>query len=440
MSNKKKTIKLQIKKKDFPLLFKLRDDKFDEMCMKLLCRGYESYFPDIKNIKSNMDGYQTDSIKLDIKNLQNTLDKMDMSENICKFSSILEQLFGISHNSSKKGKISENMIYAILRQKFKDYTIEETRNRAHYGDGIINIPTNDKDKDIRVMIEIKNYSKAVDSNEIKKLRRDMKYTNIKYSLFISLKSGFVGKKQMAIEEFKSNGKMCYIIYIPNMMDDICKIESAMALIHSLIEFNKHRNNKNIEIKWLEHNISDHLKQLDTVYNDYSQLKDEYNKMEKNIKQSMDTFYIRMRSYENNIKKKINDIWKSIHREFSRAEDELIVGEEMDTLIELYKKKKSKINRRLILIFEIFKKNGYLLSMINTKNKYMDIWYINKGNKAKPLTYERSDRVKDTKTVGSIIKNRKNIKIIFNNSPITFDIGEDHDIKISIDMLDKYLRK
>ena len=425
MINKKKTISLQIKKKDFPLLFKLRDDKFDDMCMKLLYRGYESYFPDIKDIKSNMNLYQTDSIKLDIKNLQNTLDKMDMSENICKFSSIIEQLFGISHNSFKKGKISEDMIYTIMRQKFKNYTIEESRNRAHCGDGIINIPTNDKN--IKVMIEIKNYSKAVDSNEIKKLRYDMKYTNVRYSLFISLKSGFIGKKQMAIEEFKSNGKMCYIVYIPNMMDDICKIESAMAIIHSLIEFNKHRNNKNVEIKWLEHNISDHLKQLDDVYNEYAQLKNEYNKMETNIKESMDTFYIRMRSYENNLKNKINDIWNSIHREFGRAEDELIVGEEMDTLIELYKNKKSKINRRLTLIFETFKKNGYLLSLVCTKNKYIDVWYISKA-KSK------------TKTIGSIIKNRKNIKIIFNNSPITFEIGEDHNMKISIDILDKYLRK
>ena len=408
---KKKILKLYIDEYNFPRLFNIKNENLREICFDIFKKGYDNYFPEKTdsdtNLLKNLD-YHTDSIKLDIAKLNNHLEGVDFDNKLEQFSNILEELLGITTNSSKKGKMAEDMIYKMLKNKYKDYTIEETRGMPHHGDGIINIP---KDNGIdKVMIEIKNYSKPVNSDEIEKLKYDMKFTNIKYSLFLSLRSGFVGKKQMSIEEFISDNKTYYIIYVPNIMGEFGKVEATITLIERLIELEKNNKNKK-NIKWLETNITNYLQELDKLYTDYTILKNKYHKMEKSIKDSLSEYYLEMRSYEVELKKKINLVWKSVNSELGKVKKDLIIDEKTDRIINSLKKKKSQINRTIVKVIHILVKYNYELELININNKDSLFSIIYKNN-----------------VLGRINKKNKEVKVTLNDPYIILNIKNSYNDK------------
>ena len=78
-----------------------------------------------------------------------------------------------------------------------------------------------------------------------------------------------------------------------------------------------------------------------------------------------------------------------------------------------------INKKLICLLEIFKKYGY--NVIQTMNK--NIYHI----------YNPENII-----IGTMLKNTKVIKIMFNNSPISFNIGKNSDITESIIVLENIL--
>ena len=103
--SKKKNITIQIDKKTFPELYNIKNSKLNEFCYKLLNIGYNSYFLMENKYNDNtvmkQINHHTNSIKLDIRNLQDTLKDIDINDNIDRFSDILNELFGISNNSCK---------------------------------------------------------------------------------------------------------------------------------------------------------------------------------------------------------------------------------------------------------------------------------------------------------------------------------------------------
>src|SRR3972149_6914600 len=151
-----KILKLHIDINNFPMLFKINNNDLGELCYYIFERGYKSYFPSQDLQEQNINNQFT----LLTQNLQNML--------------------GIE--SHKKGVIGEDMVYNIIKNKFKDHTLEITRHEPHKGDGIIWI------NDRKIMLEIKNYTKTVDRDELETLLYDMEYNNIDYALFVSLKS------------------------------------------------------------------------------------------------------------------------------------------------------------------------------------------------------------------------------------------------------------
>ena len=47
----------------------------------------------------------------------------------------IKKLFGLNSSSNKKGEISENIIYELFKNKFKNYSYEKTRHIPHNADG-----------------------------------------------------------------------------------------------------------------------------------------------------------------------------------------------------------------------------------------------------------------------------------------------------------------
>jgi hypothetical protein len=235
--------------------------------------------------------------------------------------------------SSVKGQIGENVVYDILVEKFPDYTIENTSKVGHSGDIQMLLPNHNK-----VIIEVKNYNKTIDTAELDKLKYDMKFNKCNYAIFVSLNSGIVGKKRFQLETFHYDRENYYILYVPyaflkgipnkksvivhNSVDDslnnlTIKLEFCICIISNLstvLKDNNHNYNRHIE-----HIINE----IDQIYNDFLLVKQSYIKMEDNIKKALDNNMQNIKDYEISIKNRI----KRLLGEYERCNIRLHIEED-----------------------------------------------------------------------------------------------------------------
>jgi hypothetical protein len=439
---KNKIIKLKAPENEFKMLFKLNNDDLGPICYNIFKLGYDMYFPTICNDNNNTNtntnteiniikniNSRSDAIKSDLQRVEDKLNSYNMEDKIDKFSDVFEELFGISNSSVKKGFVTENIIYLMLKEKFKDYSILETRSTPHSGDAIMNVildnnnNNNNNNKIVKTLIEIKNYTNTVDRSEIDKLKYDMKHTGIKYSIFISIKSGFVGKKQMSIEEFSYNNNTYTIIYIPNLMGEISKVEAGVLMLKRLIEYNiikDHKNKNNNNLMWLETNVTDHLHELDSIYSGFTKLRSKFYKMEKTINYNINDYYLEMRRYEISLKNKVNNIWKSVNDDFGNAKKELLASEKMENIIGNLNKNKTIGNIMLVKVFNIMNKHGFYVCATESK-----------------LLYHIMNEIDKDVVVGTLIKNPKDIQVLLDNPNIKLTIENSKSIIVLGNILSTY---
>lgn len=107
--------------------------------------------------------------------------------------------------SSQLGRIGEETIYNILKDKYKIISDSKT---FHSGDFIIEI------NGIQILIEIKNYKNSVPSHEVKKMYDDIRRQGTRAGLFISLNSDISNiKKHIHMETNVINGCDIPVIFI-----------------------------------------------------------------------------------------------------------------------------------------------------------------------------------------------------------------------------------
>lgn len=298
-------INLTLDPEKYPMLFKLNPEDIQDTIKTILETGYNIHFPKVNN---NQEVINRIEAHADLN------DKMDF------MSSVMEDLFGISKNSAKKGQIAEDTIKKIIQDKFKDHTVEDCRHKPHHGDLIIHTP----DKKT-VMVEIKNYGRPVDKDEISKLKYDMEFTGINFSMIMSLKSNFSGRKRLDIERFNKNGKNYYILFIPKVMEEVSKIESGLIVLERLIDMEENMNNDKITLTKLNHlydSIIGYLEQLDSLQYQFSMLKANYRKMEDSIRNGLTEHYNTIRDFENDMRSKLKKIWDSINTDFDKLHNEI----------------------------------------------------------------------------------------------------------------------
>ncbi len=222
---------------------------------------------------------------------------------------------------TSKGQSGENIVLDILKDKFPDYQIENTSKFAHHGD--IQVTTTNK---IKIIVEVKNYNKTVEQEQIEKLKFDMKFSNINLAILVSLNSGIVGKKRFEIESFYFNKTFNYILYLPysmhkmipnkkyiithNSIDDslynlMIKIEYSVSIISSIGENLLSHKNKQNNISGK--NIDVLVQQLEKFYDEFKIVKYSCIKLEENIKKSLDSHLTIIKDYESNIKSNINNL-------------------------------------------------------------------------------------------------------------------------------------
>ena len=383
----KKIISVHIDDDDFPMLSNIKDDVLGDMCYDIFKMGYDCYFPNIEDSTFNKTiNSHTGILKNEISQLRYQLEDKNIDSKIENFTDVVNDLFGINANSARRGKVGEDLVYTLIKTKFKDYSIEVTRGKHHSGDAIVTIPPNSKRKKfIKVMVEIKNYTKSVDSDELDKLLYDMDHTGIDNALFISMQSSFVGKKRLSIERYDKKT----IIFVPYAVSDSNKIENSLIMIERLIDFGI--SNSEIDIGSLYNNINHHLQELDVIYRDYSEMKSHFLKLEKSIRDSLTDHYNIIRENEIKLKKSINSVWNRINKDFHNFRSELLASNKMDDIIKDLKSHKYK---HLKLVLEIVLKHG---CHIETFSDTID------GDGCWPL-------YKDGECIGSITKNRSLVEL------------------------------
>lgn len=289
-------LKILISKQKYPILNKISEEHLKYVIDEIFELGYSQY---MKNL-----------IRTDV---QTTLNQQQNLTN-----SITE-----SKHSTLKGSMGENIVIDILIDKFPNCVVENMSKIPHSGDIQITLPSKNK-----LIIEVKNYNKTIDQEQIDKLKFDMRFNNIRGALFVSLNSGIVGRKKFELEFFKNNIDDCFIIYLPYSMhksipdkkniishnsieDSILnlsmKLEFGICIIQNIIcrkdtetigNLNKFCSSQ--ELDWM-------TTQFNQLYTEFKNIKNSIRKLDDGIKKSLDSHKSVINEYENFILNKINNL-------------------------------------------------------------------------------------------------------------------------------------
>ncbi len=418
-------VNLNINEQLFPKLLELDKNKLDDTILFLLNIGYQSVFSSVneQNLIKNMDDTcrkfkdeiilgvdsKNELIKDRIQHLQNNVSELDINTKIDEFSKILEKLFGISTSSSKKGEISEDLIYKILSDKYPNYCYDVKRHIAHHADGELTSPTG-----MKCLVEIKNYSNTVNKDEIIKFKYDLKYTGNKLGIFISLQTGVCGRKNIDYEMYKDGDEIYHIIYISKMMEEVLKLDCGILLLESLYKINT-KDNLDLKIDQIKNVIYHNFNELELVINKTDKLRSDYDILEKSLKSNMDIFYNHLRSYEIELKQNMQKIWVNLFNDLKDIDKNYI-----DTKLELLSVIGEK-DKCYLLISRIFD----LLNKYNINITYdSSYYYMNKGDF----------------NVGTIKKMKDKVVITLENPSITITFKSNDDNNSNFDFMDLLINK
>ena len=234
-------------REDIEYLSKLEDTKLDKILKTAISIGLKS----IQLSEVNLDCHSyVDPIK-DIVETSTSLHE----EKLCTIENKLNDILHIKTNSSRKGRLSEEICRDILIKNYSSWSFLDVSKEGYGGDcKAFETPVG------QILYEFKNYDYNVNRDQVNKFIRDLNHTNIKYGIFVSNTSGIVGKKNIEWEII--NQKL--IIYVSNMGFEGFGCIIGTELLLSLI---------NIDIlnkeKWLYHNninLNEILEDLKIIIN------------------------------------------------------------------------------------------------------------------------------------------------------------------------------
>lgn len=279
-------INFSISQDKYPFLFSLKENKQNEIIKKIFDIGYNYLF------KTEHETISVeDDLRLKISSLEDTMGR----------------LIGLSTSSMKKGEFAENILEDIINDKYSDIKYMNMAQVDHSGDAWVQFDNSDE----YIMIESKNYSKKVNTEEVEKMKNDMITNNIKWGIFYSWNSNIQNFKNFDILTFNNNNTTFTILLISNVINNMNMIEMSLMIIRKLIV--TYSNTKTFP--WITNKIKSELMELDKVITLNYQLRTNYLEMEKHIKYSMEKYYTTLREYQHNIdisvKKIINEINNTI---------------------------------------------------------------------------------------------------------------------------------
>ena len=294
-------INISVSKTKYKLLEKIGEDKLEFVIDEIFELGYFEY---MKNF-----------IKLDL--VDEFKFNTNQTNSIKSINAITESKY-----STLKGSMGEDLVIDIIIDKFNNIYVENTSKIPHSGDIQVRLSSGNT-----IIVEVKNYNKTIDQDQIDKLKFDMMFNNVRGAIFISLNSGIVGKKKFDLEIFKHDGNEYYILFLPYSMHKVIpdkkntishndieesvhnlsiKVEFSLCVIQNIVDKstnNINNKNKNISNTDLDFMIS----QFNLVYGEFKTVKNSMRKLDENIRKSLDSHKNSITEFENTIVKKINDL-------------------------------------------------------------------------------------------------------------------------------------
>lgn len=294
-------INVSISKNKYKLLDKIGEDKLEYVIDEIFELGYSQYMKNF--IKSDL----VNEFQLQSYPIQTNSSKLINNITESKFSTL-------------KGSMGEDLVMDIIIDKFNNMCVDNTSKIPHSGDIQVRLPSGNL-----IIVEVKNYNKTIDQEQIDKLKFDMMFNNVRGAIFISLNSGIVGKKKFDLEIFKHNSNDCYILFLPYSMHKIIpdkknmishtdmndsiynlsiKIEYGICVIQNILDKSTYIiNNKNISNADLDFMVS----QFNLIYGEFKTIKNSMRKLDENIRKSLDSHKNTIIEFENNIVSKINNL-------------------------------------------------------------------------------------------------------------------------------------
>jgi len=230
----------------------LPKDKFDKVIQIALSIGFKS----IQMSEVNMDCHSY------FEPLKQIIDK-STGENTDKIQEIDDKLDALLHirtNSSRKGRLSEDLCIRRLNQQYPEWEFSDVTHVGHEGDCRVISPVGE------ILYEFKSYDTNVNKEQLNKFYKDLDTTGIKLGIFVSNTSGIVGKKDLEWEII--NGQTL-VIYISNIGFNGQGCIMATELLLALMK----NNILDSENHWLLHQNYE----TDEIYRNLVDTLDEYRK-------------------------------------------------------------------------------------------------------------------------------------------------------------------
>jgi hypothetical protein len=356
-------ITLSLSKVKYPILDKLKAKDLKKITETIFENGYNLLYPSINQSKllelqtdNNKYALITELISESATLVCDKIEETDINDKLDNLNITLDKLFGVSYTSSKKGELSENFIQKIFEEKYPDMCYEVTRQVGHNGDAIIKLD------DVKIMLEIKNYTYTVNKDEITKFDYDMKYQNINYGIFFSLQTSIQGCSNFDIKQFYDNDTKYVQIYVGCLNQNFSKIDAAIILMKQLIKLDYDCDSLSIYRK----QIYKYVEELNSLYSINKKLRDSFYKMESSVKDALSDFYTELRDNQIDIEQKITDFNSQIN-------STSVILTSTNILKELKTKKYWGVSLLSVLLDNLEKKNVKLELIDN-------IYTLNKKNK------------------------------------------------------------
>jgi len=387
-------ISFEVNIDNYPILNNFKDVARQNIIEEIFKTGYNIHFPSLDKIEQN---HQYNELLCQINN-------SEISDKLSSLDTHLIKLIGISSNSSKKGEMAEILLENIIKDRYGDIKFESKSQTPHSGDAWLYLPDNKI-----IMLESKNYTSTVNKDEIIKLESDMVNHHIQWSILVSFNSMIQGMKELDFHTFLHNNETYSIIMISNLSMDYHKLDLGLQIIRKLmLKFDNLCN-----FPWIINDITQNLNELNQIVKKNYALRDSYYTMERDIQKILSNYHVCLRDYQYDLDQKVNEIINKIQATTDKS----------------IKVEKPEINYQSILDKYQTKK---ILPLIV---RLVDLCQI----KLISLNYNESDDNwiiinNKEELIGHVKVQIKKMIININDISISFNLGNDKEIKQNFDII------
>jgi hypothetical protein len=378
-------ISIELNIDEFPILANFNETEQQSYIKQIFMTGYNIHFPKYQTSEYNHIITKIDQLQDSIKN---TIKDTDIKDHILSLDMSLNKLIGLSSNSNKKGNFAENILENIFETRYGDIKFERKSGVAHSGDAWLYLPDN-----TIIILESKNYTTTINTEELKKLQNDMITHHICWGIMVSFNSQIQGMRELDLHTFIHNNEKYNIITISNLSNNILKLDLSLQIIRKLII----HSDKNITISCID-DINNSLLELNKLIDKNYLLRDNFYNMEQTIHKSLNTYYTILRDYQYDIENKIKEIINNVKYITNNTVD----NNNYDIILETFNDKK---------VFSIITK---LLDIIKMKNWILNIKDINNWI----VMYKNE-------IICNIIIQQKKVVLTHNQIELTFNINKDN---------------